>query len=270
MLLATRIIASSLIALMSTLCAAQQTAAPPQESSVAEITKLKQNPVGGLRSVYLQNVNAPYGEGIANGFSIQPVWPFSVGQNWKLITYTIIPIQHFPPTAPGANSVNGLGNILFNGFFVPKQHKGIIFSGGPALQLPTRTDPALGSSRVCLGPTALIYDSIGPAAVGAVVQNYWSLGGSGSNKVNLFSLQYIFAYNITPTTYLQSNATITADWTHEQPDRWTVPVGGGIGKVFKMGKYYGSPNIQAFYNAARPTAVGAWSVIGQFQIIFSQ
>ena len=157
-----RLFGSCLIVLTGTICAAQETTGGAAQSSAADITKLKQNPVGGLRCVYLQNMNAPYGEGIADSFSIQPVWPFPIGDNWKVITYTIVPIEHFPASSSGNPSATGLGNILFNGFFVRQKKKGnFTLAAGPALELPTRTDSTLGSNRVSLGPTALVYDSVG-------------------------------------------------------------------------------------------------------------
>jgi hypothetical protein len=250
--------------------AAQQDAATHQPT-VADITKMKQNPVSGLKSVFLQNVNVPVGNGIANSFSIQPVWPFPIG-SWKLITYTIIPIQWVPETTPGAGSDMGLGNILFNGFFRPNKKSALTWGIGPSAQIPTRTDSSLGSDRLCLGPAVLLYGAGGPWAGGVVLQNFWSLGGAGVNKVNEMSTQYVLYYNFNPSTYLESNSTIIADWTKERSERWTVPLGGGPGKTFQIGKskLFYSASAQGFYNVVHPGVVGKWTAIGQFQIIFSQ
>ena len=241
--------------------------------TIEEINKERQNPVSGLKSIFLQDVIVPIGEGNANSFSIQPVWPFRVFGNWKFVTYTIIPFQSLPPLKPGGSSASGLGNILFNGFFRPEEdpNKKFLWGIGPAIQFPTRTDPNLGSNRVSAGPTALLYWHTDPLSGGVVLQNYWSLGGEGSNKVNLFNVQYILYYTLPKGWYIESNASITSNWLADTPDMWTVPVGGGPGKTFQLGKgknFY-SAALQGFYNAARPEIVGTWMVVAQFQIIFS-
>ncbi|HYY28697.1 MAG TPA: hypothetical protein VE860_12160 [Chthoniobacterales bacterium] len=106
---------------------------------------------------------------------------------------------------------------------------------GPVIQLPTRTNPKLGSDDVSSGPAMVLYGDWGRWTGGVVFQNYWSLGGSGINKVNQLTSQYIVNYNLPEGWYLESNATITANWVAASQDRWTVPLGGGLGRVFKIG-----------------------------------
>jgi hypothetical protein len=239
--------------------------------TASDINKLKQDPVSGLKTVFFQNVTVPVGGGDADSFSIQPVWPFAVNDDWKLITYTIVPFQFVPSVAPGAAEGSGLGNILFNGFFTPAKSEGSFKWGvGPAVQLPTRTNAALGGTSPAAGPAALVFDTFGDASAGVVVQNLWSLGGSGANQVDLFSVQYFATYNFPNGWYAESNASITADWLAPAGERWTVPVGGGFGKTFQLGERFTSAAIQGFYNVERPTGVGDWMLIAQFQVIFGQ
>lgn len=236
-------------------------------SSVEEMSKKRQDPVSGLRSIFLQEVLLPVGEGTASSFSIQPVWPFKLGKNLKLITYTIIPIQSVPPITVGDTKQSGMGNILFNGYFSPIQKRSKLSWGiGPALLIPTRTNAALGSDRVSIGPTGLLYYAGEKITGGAVVQNYWSLGGEGANKVNSFSLQYVAYYNLPNGWFIESNATIIANWLSDS-DKWLVPLGGGPGKTFKLGKLYYCGAAQLFYNAATPAYVGNWQAVFQLQVI---
>ncbi len=241
--------------------------------TVEEVNKEKQNPVGGIKSVFFQDVVVPIGEGNANSFSIQPIFPIRLSKKWKMNTYTIIPVQGLPALYAGGSRASGLGNIIFNGFIRPaeKAKNPFVWGVGPALQLPTRSDPELGSNRISLGPALLAYVNHEKVSEGVVAQNFWSLGGEGINKVNLFSAQYIFYYNFSKGWYFESNGTITANWLAEESDVWTVPIGGGPGKTFQIGqgKYYYSAAIQGFYNAAKPEIVGEWMIIAQFQIIFS-
>jgi hypothetical protein len=52
-----------------------------------------------------------------------------------------------------------------------------------------RTDPALAPNTLSLGPSAVLYYATGQASAGGVLQNIWSLGGSGVNEVNLLGAQ---------------------------------------------------------------------------------
>ncbi len=112
------------------------------------MARKRQNPVEGLRSVYLQEVLLPIDGGMAQSFSIQPVWPFRIAKNLKLITYTIIPFQSVSATnssshvsiyptsiqESGSGHAGGLGNIMVNGFFTSIEKKGSISWGiGPAV-----------------------------------------------------------------------------------------------------------------------------------------
>lgn len=55
-------------------------------------------------------------------------------------------------------------------------------------------------------------------------------------------------------------------------DQLLLPVGGGIGKTFQIGKsgLYYCATAQMFYNAVKPDSIGNWEAMFQFQIIFGQ
>jgi hypothetical protein len=237
--------------------------------SVEELVKLKQNPVSGLRQIVIQaNVspNLP-GSGKTEGsYSIQPVWPFSLSQDWKVITYSILPLIQQP--VPCEATKVGLGDTLMNFFVAPKKPGAVVWGLGPAILLPTRTDPFLGSDRLGLGPTGVLFYAHDSWSAGLVLQNVWSLGGSGINKVNELGAQYILNYNLSKGWFLYSNATITADWAANVHDRWTVPVGGGFGRVFNVGKQSVSLSAQAFANVVTPRDGPRWAGIAQFSLLF--
>ncbi|MBK0370055.1 hypothetical protein [Flavobacterium agrisoli] len=252
--------------------------------TVEEMAKKRQDPVSGLRSVFLQEVLLPVADGTAQSFSIQPVWPFRLAKNLKLITYTIIPFQSVPITnnvgqvpvhpitlqSSNSDCSGGLGNILFNGYFSSIEKKGkISWGAGPAIQLPTRTNAILGSNRVSLGPSVLFNRAGDIFSIGFVAQNYWSLGGEGANKVNSFSLQYMSYYNLPKGWFLESNATIVNNWLAEKDQKMLLPLGGGAGKTFKIGqsKLFYCGAAQIFYNAVRPDIVGSWQAMFQLQVI---
>ena len=46
-------------------------------------------------------------------------------------------------------------------------------------------------------------------------------------------IQPFVNYNMADGWYLVSAPIITANWEADSDDRWTVPLGGGFGKIFK-------------------------------------
>ena len=241
-----------------------------QPQSASDLAKLKQNPVSGLRQVIFQTVVNPDIAGsdkTQSIYSIQPVFPININEDWKLITYTILPVM-YQPGLDGADSNTGLGDTLINLFVSPKKPGKVVWGVGPAIMLPTRTDPALGSDRLGLGPTGVVFYAKDAWSAGLVLQNVWSLGGEDGNKVNTLGAQYIFNYNLADGWFLLSNATISANWLKDQSDRWTIPVGGGLGRVFNIGKQAVSLSAQAFYNIDAPSSGSDVSGMVQFTFLF--
>jgi hypothetical protein len=239
--------------------------------SVEELVMAKQNPVSGLKQIVLEsnaNPNYPDSGQTQNINSLQVVWPFSLNEDYRLVTYTIVP-QYHVPLAAGAGSLNGIGDTLVNLFVSPKKAGALVWGAGPTILLPTRSDPALGTDRVALGPAGLVFYPQKDWSAGLVLQNAWSLGGTGVNKVNAFGAQYLLSYNLPQGWSLYSNATITSNWTRPQGERWTVPVGGGVGKLFYVGPLPVSLSLQAFYNVVTPTGGPNWSANMQLAFLFA-
>ena len=43
-------------------------------------------------------------------------------------------------------------------------------------------------------------------------------------------------YNFKEGFYLTSAAILTVDWDAASGEKWTVPIGGGVGKIFHLGR----------------------------------
>ena len=122
----------------------------PGENPDEELAKAPQNPVADLISLPLQNnTNFNFGpeEKTQNVLNIQPVWPFSLTENWNLITRKIIPVISQPRLAPGDERENGIGDTTFTAFLSPANSGKWIWGAGPVLLLPTATDEVLGSEK---------------------------------------------------------------------------------------------------------------------------
>src|SRR5260221_5386162 len=98
-------------------------AADDEKAKEAELAKKLQNPVANLISVPVQN-NWDFGIGSANAMrytaNVQPVIPFSISQDWNLITRTILPVIYAQSPVPGGRDAWGLGDVVQSLFLSPK------------------------------------------------------------------------------------------------------------------------------------------------------
>jgi len=242
--------------------------------SAEELAKLAQNPVGNLISVPFQNnTNLNFGpeKGTQNVLNIQPVIPVSINDEWNIITRTIVPVISIPALSPEISSANGVGDVVFTAFLSPAKPGEWIWGAGPVVQIPTNSSAELGNKNWGLGPAFVVLhlDHGSPWVYGALVNNIWSLtsdkqGGSYSN----LTLQPFVNYNFEGGFYLTTAPILTADWKAENSQQWTVPVGGGVGKIFHLGKLPVNTQISAYYNVVRPDFGANWQIRAQVQLMF--
>ena len=103
--------------------------------------------------------------------------------------------------------------------------------------------------------------------LGMLAQNIWSFAGPNeAPDVDKFTFQYFINYNLPAGWYLTSTPTITADWEKSSDQRWTVPFGGGAGKLARFGNQPVDFKLQAFGNLEKPDGGPEWSL--QFSVKF--
>jgi hypothetical protein len=241
-------------------------------SSTEDLQKATQNPVANLISVPLQNNSnfdiGPY-DRIQDVLNIQPVIPVQLTQNWNLITRIIQPIvwQPYPNETTGGEY--GLGDMNPSFFLSPAKPKRLIWGAGPAFVIPTATNTILGQGKFSIGPSFVALAQPGHWTVGALVNNVWSVAGSGSRpSVNQMLLQYFLNYNMKKGWYVTIQPILTANWNASSGNVWTVPFGGGVGRIMKLG--YQPVNITAqFYgNAVYPSGSSPWGMRLQIAFLF--
>lgn len=264
--MANRLLCALLLVALPMSLSAQDEAGSNEKS----LAKAAQNPVGALISLPFQN-NTNFDVGPAdrtqNILNIQPVWPISIAEKWNLITRTIIPVISQP--APGSDRTNGLGDVNFTGFISPSEPGKWIWGVGPALVFPTATDEVLGAEKWSIGPSVVVLTMPGPWVLGSLLSNTWSVAGSDDRAdVNQFLWQYFINYNYPSGFYWTSAPIITANWEAASGQQWTVPFGGGFGKLFKIGKRPVNASIQGFYNVEKPDSGGDWTLRIQVQLLF--
>ena len=202
--------------------------------------------------------------------NIQPVVPLSLNADWNLISRTIMPVVSQPSPFFNSNT-NGIGDITQE-FFVSPTHPGpLIWGIGPVFTIPSATDPVLGQGKVLLGPTAVALVTPGHWVIGVLANNQWSIGGNPLRpSVNQFLVQPFVNYNMAHGWYLTSSPIMTANWLAAPGQQWTVPIGGGFGRLFKLGDQPVSASIQGFYNVVRPDGAPTWQMRLFFSLLFPE
>jgi len=242
-----------------------------QDPSASELAKKAQNPIASMISLPIQsNINFDWGpEGKTFAVTnIQPVLPFKLNDDWNVVTRTILPIVSQPGLTPDMDRKWGTSDTLFTAFFVPADSGDWTWGVGPVVQLPTTSDSRLGKDEWGAGVSAVALTMPGRWVTGGLVSNVWGIDEDPGNEINLFTFQPFVNYNFDKGWYFTFSPIITADWEADSGQKWTVPVGAGFGKIFKIGSQ--AMNVQAhyYYNLEKPDITGDSSIRLQLQFMF--
>jgi hypothetical protein len=232
-----------------------------------------QNPLANTISIPYQNetyFNVGPEKRVENALIIEPVIPFKLNANWNLITRTITPIIRVPGVSPNEGSVAGLGNIEPQFYFSPVRPAPgkIIWGIGPQLWLPTATDDRLGVNKFGGGPAGVVVTSRGHFLLGALINNVWTGQNKEHQRVDQFTLNPFVFCNLQRGWYLLSSPQMSSDWTARPGQKWTVPVGGGVGRVMKVGLQPINARVQFWNDVVQPTGGPSWTMQAQVQLLF--
>ena len=104
---------------------------------------------------------------------------------------------------------------------------------------------------------------------GALLNNIWSFAGDSDRaNVNSMTLQPFINYNMKDGWYLVSSPVMTANWEATSGNRFTIPLGGGFGRVFNIGKQPINAFVQAFGYADKPAGGPDWTLRAQWNFLF--
>ena len=86
--------------------------------------------------------------------------------------------------------------------------------------------------------------------------------------MNQFLLQWFVNYNMKKGWYLTTSPIITANWRASSGNVWTVPFGGGVGRIMKLGFQPVNISAQFYGNAVYPSGSSPWAMRLQFAFLF--
>jgi hypothetical protein len=208
-------------------------------ASAEDLAKKLANPISNLISLPFQNnydFNVGPLDGLRYNLNVQPVIPISIGENWNMISRTIVPINFQKDVTIDGESQFGLGDIVQSLFFSPKSptKNGLVWGVGPIFLIPTATNDAFGINKWATGPNAVFLKLQGQWVYGALINHMWSFAGSGFNDVNTSFFQPFVTY-ATPNG---SSYTIAS----ENTQNWNNDFFGGFvgvyyAKIVKIKKY---------------------------------
>jgi hypothetical protein len=235
------------------------------DADVEALAKKSQNPVAKMISVPFEyNFNGEFGpnNGKQHVLNIKPVLPMAIGENWNLINRVIMPFVSQPGIPGGPNRQNGLGDTTYQGFISPANPGKVIWGAGPTVQIPTHTDEVLGNENWAGGPAFVALSMPGNWVLGGVISQIWDFAGSGNDgsdaDISLMVAQPFINYNYGGGWYLTTQPVITANWEADNSDQWTIPVGGGVGRVFHWGKQAINARMAYYYNVEKPEFGAQW------------
>jgi len=169
----------------------------------------------------------------ANQFWLRYAHPFTIGETGWLLRASL-PLNSFP-TPPDASKTTGLGDFnVFTAYLFDTGNPAVSFGLGPQITAPTASDEALGSEKWSAGLANVLFDGRNKKfQYGYLLTWQHSFAGEDDRAtVNVGAFQPFAFYQLGGGTYLRT----APIWVYNfENDSYSVPIGLGIGKIFKRG-----------------------------------
>lgn len=239
------------------------TSATPQELAISV-----HNPFEDYIKVQLQSTtgfNIGRHHNAGDAVSIQPFFPIPLDSEWDLFLRPNISITY----QPSPHEQFGLNDLQSSFFISPHNANKWVWGVGPILQMPTATSDELGTGRWSAGPTAALIYSSGPWFNGVLTYQLMSFAGDRARgSVNQTYVEPELSYNFESGWYIDTDPQITFDWTANEADGWTVPLGLDLGKAFNVGRQAVGLQLGAYDLLERPDGAPQWLLRVQLTFLF--
>lgn len=257
--------------------------------SIDEWQRIAQNPLSPNFSLPIEyNFHGNAANGNVHIGSFSPVFPAKF-DGWNIITQLTLNVMGTPGDITGIKELpqpytgdghggsdgyaSGLADTALTSYFSPEINDHFSFGVGAAFVFPTdQPSRELGSGKFSLGPAfMLVYQAPKAWGFSFQAQQIWSIIGSDErDNVSQMVIHPKVHYNLQHGWYLQSDMEVIANWLSPSEQRWTVPIGAGIGKLFNIGKNAIDTRVGAYYNTVTPDLGPTWSINASFSFIFGE
>jgi len=223
-----------------------------QGAVTSEAIAKANNPLADMNAINLQDYYTPAfnGSGSARANTLNVRGVIVTGRQVIRATLPVV----------STASASGLGDLnVFDAFLLTGSGARTQFGVGPLLVIPTNTSDALGagSSWQLGGAAVLVHSLPGGSLVGGLLT--WQtdvVGGDNRIDTNLGTAQLFATFPIGGGWYVRSSPLAAFDFEN---DRYLVPFGLGVGKVFPVGgmlaNAFVEPQVTAFYHGAGQPAI---------------
>jgi hypothetical protein len=263
--------------------ATSQSESADQQENLGQKT---QNPLADLVIIPFQNnVSFNNTQNKSTGYlmNIQPVFPVKAG-NLSIINRAVFGFGYVPGITAGGSSIPGgfpdegrtdgvwgALDLNWTAYITPKPTGDFSWGIGPSLTIPIASDNRLGSGKWSLGPSAVLVWQPKKWTIDAIFRQLWSVGGNDERPdINQFYIQPLVAYNLNNGWAVATMPVITANWDYIDSEKWLVPVGAGINKLFKLNKTPILLMCHYYYHAVKPNFAPSSELRVQLSIILAK
>lgn len=228
------------------------------------LAKLIFFPISGQ---YFNNYNGPAAGNSAYEVSIRPTMPVELTDHIIAINHAVIPYFNLPTLDPitghntGAARQNFLEPIQLMSLFTLDKANGWNAGFGPYVSIPLMAGYDNQPQYNGVGAAAIVRYSGGPIVFAGTIQNAWDIGSKNQSMLAIPSL----AYNYSNGWSFVSAPYITANFN---TGGFVLPIGGGAGKVVKIGKMPVMINSQTYYNIVKNAMDPNWETRLNVMFVF--
>jgi hypothetical protein len=261
------------LAILSLTIVSRAFAQTPNSKSLDEVNKELSNPISSIWALQLQEntfwLNKP-DRNVVN-VQFQPVLPLALADDWNLITRPVFQVMNSTPYVNETghlHRVTGFGDTILATLVSPspKIAGPWLFAAGPSFIFPTATNSRLGQNKWQLGPAGVVGYLGDKWLAGVFPQQWFSVGGNGSNTVSQMNIQYFFVYLPGDGWGIGTSPNMLVNWyANKSGNMVTFPVGLNVSKVIKIGPLPVKLQVQGQYMPVHPDVFGQkWNL--QFAI----
>lgn len=186
---------------------------------------------------------------------LQPSVPLPLSKKITLLSRTVVPIVNLP--LPDGSRQLGLLDTQEQLFVMRSEPRFVSLGIGPTIPLPTGTTP-VRSGQWGLGPGILLVVPLGPFTLAGLANHVFRVSpDNGRAKLSLFSFQPFLTLALGKGWSVVSSPLLLANYGLEKRNRWTVPLGLGVGKVVSIGAQLLSLSVHYYRDVIYPDGFGA-------------
>ena len=251
-----------------------------QDSAAEEMARKLQDPLANISAVLTDNdiLFKTGDDEVSYSIQIQPVQAFAFEERgFNFVARGILPILGMAPESQkpnvgeplpaGGSHTWGIGDVVTQFFFSPRNDGAWKWGLGPMVSWRTRSNPRLAGAGWGGGPIGVLVGNLSDKVSSAFVAgNLW-----GQNGFNTAILNPMIFYNLdsVPGMAISYSNTIVYDWSADSKNALTVPLGLGVSRTFGLANGSGLDIIGGVdWNAERPEGAAEYSLKWGVSMIF--